>query len=299
MSSTASASSSTPRPVLPSLVSAMHKLAPLSLAESWDNVGILLEAPMPRSDSSARGVHLCIDLTTSVCEEALQDKEVGVIMCYHPLIFRGWKSLTLGDSQQRSLLRCAAAGISIYSAHTSLDAAPQGINDWLATACAGRSDAAAFASKPRACQPSKATSIPDDFKLPAGAAVGMGRSFQLAEPVTLDTLVQRLKKGLGVEHLQVATPASRPSIISRIAVCAGSGSSVLEGENDADCWLSGEMSHHAILAANAAGKTVILANHTNTERGYLKSVLKGRLEEVDPTLTVTVSESDRDPLVVM
>lgn len=283
-------SSATP---IAAVTSAMHRIAPLSLAESWDNVGVLLEAPTPRP--SARGVHLCIDLTTSVCEEALSDSNVGVILCYHPVIFRGLKSLRLADSQQRSLLRCAAAGISIYSPHTSLDAVPDGINDWLAASCAGEGG---FASRPRACQPSKQTSIPADFSYDSSAAIGMGRSFKLAEPIALDALVQRLKKALGVPHLQIATPSNTPASISSIAVCAGSGSSVLEGD-DSDCWLTGEMSHHAILAANAAGRTVILANHTNTERGYLRSVLKGRLEKEDPNLIVTVSESDRDPLSVV
>ena len=36
------------------------------------------------------------------------------------------------DSQQRSLLWLSAAGIGVYSPHTSLDSAVGGINDWLA-----------------------------------------------------------------------------------------------------------------------------------------------------------------------
>lgn len=49
-----------------------------------------------------------------------------------PPIFRALKSFTLANSQQNSLLRLAQAGISVYSPHTAVDAAPGGLNDWLA-----------------------------------------------------------------------------------------------------------------------------------------------------------------------
>lgn len=59
------------------------------------------------------------------------------------------------------------------------------------------------------------------------------------------------------------------------------------------------VTQHEVLAAVAAGRTVILTNHTNTERGYLKDVLKPWLEDLSKgSLEVSVSESDRDPLVV-
>jgi putative NIF3 family GTP cyclohydrolase 1 type 2 len=63
------------------------------------------------------------------------------------------------------------------------------------------------------------------------------------------------------------------------------------------------MSHHETLAAVASGSSVILCNHTNTERGYLGDVLKGWLkEELDKEeegWEVLVSEEDKDPLRVV
>lgn len=49
-----------------------------------------------------------------------------------PIIFRPLKAVTLANSQQSSLLRLAQEGISVYSPHTAVDAAPGGLNDWLA-----------------------------------------------------------------------------------------------------------------------------------------------------------------------
>ncbi len=63
-------------------------------------------------------------------------------------------------------------------------------------------------------------------------------------------------------------------------------------------FLTGEMRHHDVLAAQGSGCTVVLAGHTNTERGYLPT-LKQRILEAHPELTVGIAQRDGDPLVVM
>jgi putative NIF3 family GTP cyclohydrolase 1 type 2 len=79
----------------------MEKIAPLHLGESWDNVGVLLEAPSPRI---ATKVFLTIDLTNEVLEEALSDSAVGVIVAYHPPLFRSFKRLVLSDEKSKIAL---------------------------------------------------------------------------------------------------------------------------------------------------------------------------------------------------
>jgi putative NIF3 family GTP cyclohydrolase 1 type 2 len=71
-------------------------------------------------------------LTTSVVEEALSTP-TAFIISYHPPIFSPLRSLTLSNPLQASLLRCAAAGVSVYSPHTALDGVWGGVNDWLAS----------------------------------------------------------------------------------------------------------------------------------------------------------------------
>lgn len=112
------------------LVSAMDALAPPSLAEDWDNVGLLLGAPA----EALRGpVVLTIDLTEAVLDEALALKASAVV-AYHPPIFKALKRITSDSPTQRIVLRAARAGLAIYSPHTALDAAPGGMADWLADA---------------------------------------------------------------------------------------------------------------------------------------------------------------------
>lgn len=220
-------------PTLATVMRTMHRIAPLSLADtSWDNVGLLLQAPVPRSGN---GVFLCIDLTTDVFNEAIQDPNVSVILCYHPIIFRGLKSLTMQDPQQATVLRCAAMGISIYSPHTSLDATTQGLNDWLVRSYLG--DDRGLTQDP--VVPLKPAKEPLPHAIYQGA--GMGRRVTLSQPMPLQQLIRNVKTTLGVDHLQLATNQNQLSVTS-MAVCAGSGGSVLAGDTS-DVWLTGEMSH--------------------------------------------------------
>lgn len=144
-----------------------------------DNVGLLVEAPFPRA--RADRVFLTIDLTEPVLEEALSDPSVGVIMAYHPPLFRPIKCLTMADTQQRIALKCSASGVSVYAPHTSLDACQNGINDWLT------SGLGAGTVKPIVPTP------------PGPSSTGMGRLLSLSQSVPLDQLIHNVKNHLGLD----------------------------------------------------------------------------------------------------
>ncbi len=118
-----------------SLLDAMSTIAPLSLAESWDRVGLQLGRPTAHLSGP---IVLTIDLTEPVLEEAIAAK-ASAIIAYHPPIWNPLKKLTADSPGERVLLRAAESHIAIYSPHTALDAAAGGINDWL---CEGLSDGA-------------------------------------------------------------------------------------------------------------------------------------------------------------
>jgi len=125
---------------------AIESFAPLSLAEEWDNVGLLLGS----STWSAERILLTIDLTMPVVEEAIAAK-AGMIVAYHPPIFRATKRLTDATPRHRAVLAAARAGIALFSPHTALDACVGGINDWLAEGV-GQGDRRAL--QPEPVQPS-------------------------------------------------------------------------------------------------------------------------------------------------
>lgn len=265
----------------------LQKVYPKQLAGSWDNTGLLLESPFTRATSTSLKILLCIDLTTSVCEEALRTEGCAHIVTYHPIIFSGLKSLTLANSQQRSLLRLSAAGISVYSPHTSVDAVMGGVNDMLVDCFKVHSTI-----EKSACVEKCTTSV-------AGFEdAGAGRLVTLTKPISVEDAVAAIKKGLGLEFVQLARAKScgAEGMIRTIAICAGSGGSVLRN-CEVDLVFTGELSHHEQLAFLARGSHIILCGHANTERPFLPT-MKQQIQELlatEDSVEVFISEADKNP----
>ncbi len=263
---------------LSEVLAALERLAPLRYAEPWDNVGLLLEPVPMASAAPVESALLTIELSDAVVSEA-QTLEATLIIAYHPPIFKGLKRLRVSDPTERFLLRCLAAGISVYSPHTALDAAPEGVNAWLLDAFG--------AGERRPCVPH-----------PVDARYGAGRALSLATPITLSEAVLRIKRQLGLTQLRVAasTEQAAGAPIRSIAACAGAGGSVFEKLPHFDLFLTGEMRHHDVRERVLSGSSVVLSEHTHTERGFL-AVLAERLAiEAAGSVHFHVSRCDRDPL---
>ncbi len=128
----------------------------------------------------------------------------------------------------------------------------------------------------------------------------MGRLIRLSEPITINRVVELVKSHLKLQHVRLATAdnAENDMNVETIALCAGSGASLLKNVK-ADVFLTGEMSHHEVLDAVHRGTSVILCEHSNTERGFLskwKEVLHSVLGE---DVQIDVSLNDHDPLQVV
>ncbi|KAF7318511.1 hypothetical protein HMN09_00360800 [Mycena chlorophos] len=296
--------------------SAMGRIAPKVLAGSWDNTGLLFESPLPPPKKT---VLVTIDLTPAVCDEAIS-LGAGMVVSYHTPMFYGHKSVTLAIPLQATLLRCAAAGISVYSPHSALDSVWGGINDWLASVLLGNKtiDATPGGSADGSVVPI----FPPEHE--SGAE---GRRVTLPQPTSMEELVERVKSGLGLssgEHpsqpflghsfvadvgtatVQVGySPIRADRLVRTIAICAGAGDAMFAGMKErADLYFTGEMPHHEVLATLAKGGHLILCGHTNTERGYLpiladklRAELAADAEVGD--VEVVVSAVDRDPLQVV
>lgn len=112
---------------LKKVLEVMEQLAPLSLAESWDNVGLLVEPSKPRPIKS---ILLTNDLTDAVMDEA-EAMSCDLIISYHPPLFRPIKRLVQRDWKQRLAVRAVESGMAVFSPHTSWDSVKGGVNDWL------------------------------------------------------------------------------------------------------------------------------------------------------------------------
>lgn len=250
----------------------LEAMAPLALAESWDNVGYLIDP----GAASWSHIFITIDLTDAALEEALA---VGAdfVLAYHPPIFQGLKRLRSSEPGERAVLEAVRRGLTVYSPHTALDAATGGMTEWLVDALGSGATAPI---------------VPHRFD----AAVGAGRLRTLDAAVPLSAAVERIKAHLGLTRVRLSDAGTRE--VRTFAVCPGAGGSVFEKLGPVDLILTGEMRHHDVLARQLRGASVVLTDHTNSERGYLP-ILAEKIAAAHPTLRVTVSHFDADPLVVV
>jgi dinuclear metal center YbgI/SA1388 family protein len=104
----------------------VEKIAPLGLAQSWDNVGLLVGDP----ERPIRNVLLTIDITQAVVAEA-RELHTDLILSYHPIIWDGLKRVRT-DDRSSVVYELIRSGIAVFSIHTALDAVAGGVNDGLA-----------------------------------------------------------------------------------------------------------------------------------------------------------------------
>ena len=84
-------------------------------------------------------------------------------------------------------------------------------------------------------------------------------------------------------------------VVKTIAVCPGAGSDVLSSVT-ADVYFTGEMKHHDILAALEKGTTIILGEHSRTERGYLPILKRKLTAALGNGIRVLIATSDHEPI---
>lgn len=257
---------------LQQVIETLSDIAPPNLAEAWDNIGLLIN---PLKSRATKTVLLTIDLTEAVADEAIASK-ADLIVAYHPILFTPVNRLDAVNAHDRMVMKLVQKNIAVYSPHTALDAVIGGVNDWLAD---GVGEGEVSVLHP----------IPD-------SDAGQGRIVELKKAVSITTLRKRIKAHLGLATLRVAAPPEKRPIRT-VALCAGAGSDAFR-DIKADCYLTGEMSHHNVLAATLNGSHVILCEHTHTERGYLPIFRNILQKALGNGINILISKADADPISI-
>ena len=105
----------------------IEKEIPLSYAEDFDNVGLLVGNP----GQEVSGILVTHDATEEVVEEAIS-KKMNLIVSFHPIVFKGLKSLTGKNYVERAVMKAIKHDIAIYAMHTALDNQYFGVSGLLA-----------------------------------------------------------------------------------------------------------------------------------------------------------------------
>lgn len=109
------------------IIKLIEKVAPSRLAEKWDNSGL----QVGKLDWPVKTVLIALDPTPDVVEAACNAK-VDLLITHHPMIFNPLKSIDFNSSIGSLIYKAAINSLAIFSAHTNLDSAADGLNDVLA-----------------------------------------------------------------------------------------------------------------------------------------------------------------------
>ncbi|GBM83738.1 NIF3-like protein 1 [Araneus ventricosus] len=128
---------------------------------------------------------------------------------------------------------------------------------------------------------------------------GMGRIGKMKKPLKLEKCIQLVKSHLKLKNIRFAlgVDCTSDTEITTVAVCAGSGASLLKGV-PADLYITGEMSHHDLLDAIHKKTSVIVCEHSNSERGYLVE-LADQLRPMLKGINFIISKVDKDPIAIV
>ena len=130
---------------------------------------------------------------------------------------------------------------------------------------------------------------------------GLGRVGHLPEPETLEDLVVRVAAAVPASAGGVQASGDPDRVVQRIAVCGGSGDSLLDaaGRASADAFVTADLRHHpASEALEAGGPALVNLSHWSSEWPWLPLVadlLRSDLADDGEALEMRVSETCTDP----
>lgn len=243
------------------IINKMEELAPQSLAEDWDNVGLIVGDP----EQSVSSIIVALDATQSVIDQAI-NYNVDMIVTHHPILFSKVNKITTTSMDGQKVIRLIQNRIALFAAHTNLDKAPGGVEDTLAKQLELAFD-----------------TILNVRNQVDGQSFGYGRAGSLSAPMSFKKFARKVRDMLGCEY--VHTIGDGDKIIKKVALSCGSGADQINRAINwgADVLVTGDIKYHAATEALDRGLCLIDATHYGTEKmvvGLLSNYLRKSFEGI-------------------
>ena len=239
------------------VIKTIEEKYPLYLKEKWDNIGLIVGD----GEQEVSKILVTLDVTTKTIDEAI---ELGcnMIVSHHPFIFDSLKTITTKNSIGKRVMKAIKNDIAIYSMHTNLDIAQDGLNDYLA----------------KRLELENVEQIdPDRFSEDHYIRHG-----DLKQEMSLKDLTGYVKEKLNLEHVIMITRDDSKAV-KHIALCSGSGKSFAGDaiKIKADCYITGDYNYHGGVDILEDDFNVIDASHFGTEyivTGLLHDYLSSKVD---------------------
>ena len=243
------------------IIAAIEKFAPAGIQAEYDNTGLQVGSP----EQEVHGVLIGFDCTEALVMEAVS-RGCDMILTHHPLIYHPLRNIYPEDPGAAAVIAAIKNGVAVYGCHTSVDKTPGGVS-WALAGKLGLQNVRVLA--------------------PEDGGVGFGAVGDL--PVMLPALetVGLVKKALGTPCVRTSALVEEP--VGRIAVCGGSGTSLIPAARQAGAqmYVCGDISYHYFFQPK--GFMVVDAGHFETEVEITK-VLLSVIRKKFPTFVSLMSE---------
>lgn len=251
------------------IIKEMEFLAPTYLKEDFDNVGLMIGD----RNKDVNKVLLALDCTLKVIEEAKKEN-VDLIITHHPLIFRKPKNITTDTLQGKKIIELIKNDISLYSSHTNLDSAPNGLNQTIVSIL-GFEDSTLLGKNRN------------------DSTAGLGRIVELDEKIKLNDLIRQVKSRLNINNLRVV---KGNDTVSKIAIINGSGQDFIGKAVSlgADCIITGDTTYHFASDYKEMGISILDVGHFASEQIIFFNVMK-KIEEQFGDVKFIISKVEEDP----
>ena len=217
------AAESSDAPTLGQILLAVEELWPESLAEEWDEVGLVAGHP----SAEVSRIMFAVDPTLDVIEEAIE-WGAELLITHHPLLLKGVTSVAATTAKGKAVHRLIESGTGLLTVHTNGDSAVGGVSDVLADAL-GLNDVVPLTPSPNG--------LPEE---------GIGRVGDLEDVMTLGDFAARVFGILPSVAGGVRVSGDKDGLVRRVAVCGGAGDSLFNEvrASNADIFVTADLRHH-------------------------------------------------------
>lgn len=222
------------------LIDRFESFAPKTIAFTNDPVGLQIG----NVNNDIKRVMVTLDVRPEVVDEAIK-QNCDMIFSHHPLIFRPIKNLDLSNPQNQMYAKLIQNSILVYSAHTNLDVAKGGMNDWLTEAMGLNHVQTVYSNH---------------------YDTNIGRIGVLPTPVTVEKFAKTLKKTFSLDGLRLVT-SDNEAMVKNVAVVGGDGGKFYPEmlKAGADVFVTGDVYYHTGHDMLADGINVVDVGH-NVEK---------------------------------
>lgn len=256
------------------IIEKLEEIAPVSYAENWDNVGLLVG----EKNKQVKKVMVALDATDSVIEQAVQGK-VDLLITHHPMIFSPMKKITNEDFVGRRVIALIRSGIAYYAMHTNYDVCV--MND--------------IAAEKMEIQ---VQDILEPVKEAEGEWKGIGKIGKLSAPCTVKELAEKVKEVFKISNVRITGDCNRK--VETIAISTGSGKSMMKLALDkgAQVLITGDMDHHTVIDALDQGMQIIDAGHYGTEHFMVEEVVKYLTKQFAAKIEILCA-TEQSPFIII